>query len=243
MPNKSIVDVTGAPELATTSESEQMYLITIARYLEAGGEAPVPMAHIATRLEVSVPAANEMVRKLETRGLVTYEPYRGVRLSDPGRHIAFQVLRTRRLWATFLADHLGFSPSVADAQACHLEHATTEEAADRLAAYLGNPTVGPLGGPIPCRDEDGDSAAARRLSDLDVGNRAEIVSVVARDDAAAGFLRAEGLVAGASLRVAAAGLTGALVEVGDHVVHLSRSLAEQIAAHRIEGEGGSDAWT
>jgi DtxR family Mn-dependent transcriptional regulator len=242
MPNKTVAGVSGTPELVTTSESEQMYLITIARYGEAGGEGPVPMAHIAGRLEVSVPAANEMVRKLETRGLVSYEPYRGVRLSDVGRSIASQVLRTRRLWATFLADHLGFSPVVADAQACHLEHATSEDAADRLASYLGNPTVGPLGGPIPCRDGDGRSAPSCGLCDLDVGDNAEIM-VVAGPDTAFGFLRAEGLEAGAMLRVVAIGATGVLIEVADHLVHLSRELAGQIEARRVGTDGAADAGT
>lgn len=217
-----------------------MYLITVARHVETGGDGPVPMAQIATRLDISVPAANEMVRKLEARGLVTYEPYRGVRLSDSGRHIAFQVLRTRRLWATFLADHLGFSPILADAQACHLEHATTEEAADRLADYLGNPSVGPLGGPIPRRDGDGRTTHACWLGDLAVGTTAEVVSV-ARDDAAISFLTAEGVDLGAIVTVAATGSTGVLVEVGDHVVHLSQALAHQVAVRLAAGDGGCDA--
>ena len=126
-----------------------MYLITVAREDELGHDGPVRVAAIANALGVSVPSANEMIRKLDGRGLFSYEPYHGVRLTEAGRQVADQVLRTRRLWATFLADHLGFTPKDADDQACHLEHATSPEAADRLANFLGNPEAGPLGRPIP----------------------------------------------------------------------------------------------
>ena len=149
MPNNSLAEVTSAPELGETSEAEQMYLITVAREAECGRAGPVRVGRIAEVLKVSVPSANEMIRKLHNRGLLTYEPYRGVVLTAAGAQIAAQVLRTRRLWATFLVDHLGFSPAAADDQACHLEHATTPEAADRLATFLGNPEAGPLGNPIP----------------------------------------------------------------------------------------------
>ncbi|MCP3996629.1 MAG: hypothetical protein GY722_16460, partial [bacterium] len=50
------------PELGSTTESEQMYLITVARSEEAGNEGPVAIAKIAETLGVSVPSANEMVR-------------------------------------------------------------------------------------------------------------------------------------------------------------------------------------
>ena len=119
-----------------------MYLNTVARACEDGFVEPVPMAEIAQRLEVSVPSVHEMVNKLSDRGLVTYEPYKGVHLTEPGMEIACRVLRTRRLWATFLVEHLGFEPEDADRQACELEHVTADEAVERLAAFLGNLETG-----------------------------------------------------------------------------------------------------
>ena len=132
-----------------TSESEEMYLITVARAAEDGESTPIPMGYIAKRLSVSVPSAHEMVHRLVERGLLNYEPYHGVDLTEAGGDVADRVLRTRRLWATFLSEHLGFSPEEADDQACEFEHVTTDEAARRLASFLGNPESGPLGNPIP----------------------------------------------------------------------------------------------
>jgi DtxR family Mn-dependent transcriptional regulator len=211
-----------------------MYLITVARATESGTEGPIPISQIADTLAVSVPSANEMVRKLDGRGLLTYEPYRGVRLSETGNRIAGQVLRTRRLWATFLAQHLGFSPADADDQACHLEHATSPEAANRLAAFLGNPQAGPLGRPIPAATTTETRRSEISLSDLPVGATAEVVSIAAAAQAG-GFLAAEGITAGCRVAIAGSGPTGVLVEIGDHAIHLNPKLAATVKVRAKSG--------
>lgn len=230
MPKELLVEVASAPELETTSEAEQMYLITVAREAETGNDGPVRISRIADALGVSVPSANEMVRKLDVRGLLSYEPYHGVRLSDSGRRIADQVLRTRRLWATFLVTHLGFTPADADDQACHLEHATTPEAADRLAVFLGNPEAGPLGRPIPLSTATPTRRPHVRLSDLAVGGDAEVVAVTAPSPSAK-FLATEGIAPGAGLTVKASGASGLLVEIEGAAVHLDTETASMIEVH------------
>lgn len=227
MPEESVAEVTALPELSSTTESEQMYLITVARAVEGGATGPVPISKIASALGVSVPSANEMVRKLDSRGLLLYEPYRGVLLSHVGQRVADQVLRTRRLWATFLAEHLGFSPADADDQACHLEHATSAEAAERLAAFLGNPEAGPLGRPIPQAKGLEQRPPTVCLIDLPVGEVAEIISIAAAERTAE-FLAAEGLAVGSRVTVVAAGNSGVLLEADTGDVHLSPRLAASI---------------
>jgi DtxR family Mn-dependent transcriptional regulator len=64
--------------MALTSHVEE-YLEVI--YRLGGQDAPVPMAALAERLDISVVSANEMVRRLQEQGLVRYTPYHGVRLS------------------------------------------------------------------------------------------------------------------------------------------------------------------
>lgn len=235
MPEDSAAEIASAPELADTSESEQMYLITIAREVEDGNDGPVRLARIAAALDVSVPSANEMIRKLDARSFVTYEPYHGVRLSDSGKAVADRVLRTRRLWATFLVDHLGFSPTEADDQACHLEHATSHDATERLAAYLGNPDAGPLGHPIPAAEGFSHPAPGQRLREATVGSTVEIAAVTG-PEAVLAFLSAEGIVAGARLRLTAVGASGLLVEISDRPIHLTDVVAAAVEVHRIDGQ-------
>lgn len=221
----------GVPEHLTadrpdTSESEEMYLITIARAVEGGRQEPIPNAVIAEALAVTAASANEMVRKLETKDLVRYEPYRGVALTDQGRRVAIRVLRARRLWTTFLAEHLGLGPREADDQACHLEHVMDPDAVDRLAAFLGDPATDPLGRPIPRRDLPTHAPATGGLDMVPTGATTEVAAVRA-SGAAAAFLAGEGIVPGATLRVLAAGTSGVLVDTGTPV-HLTADLAAQI---------------
>jgi DtxR family Mn-dependent transcriptional regulator len=232
MPEESLAKVTSLPELLATTEAEQMYLITVARETEAGAEGPVPISRIAEILAVSVPSANEMIRKLDTRGLLTYEPYHGVRLSSAGERIAGQVLRTRRLWATFLAEHLGFSPAEADEQACHLEHATTPDAANRLSAFLGNPVAGPLGRPIPEAIVLAAPQPHVRLTEVRVGSEAEVVAV-SGSESVSRFLAAEGIVGGEKVSVLAAGSSGILVDHRGGCIHLDPRVAESIQVRAI----------
>ena len=84
------------------SESEEMYLITIARAVEDGHPEPVPVSLVARELDVSAVSANQMVRKLAGRNYVEYEPYQGVTLTEPGRAVAASILRRRRLWGVSL---------------------------------------------------------------------------------------------------------------------------------------------
>jgi DtxR family Mn-dependent transcriptional regulator len=214
-----------------TSESEEMYLITTARAVEDGHPEPVPVARIADDLGVSVVSANQMVRKLEGRGLVQYTPYKGVSLTGEGRRIAGSILRRRRLWGVFLAERLGLAPTRADAVACDMEHITPDDVADRLAEYLGDPTVGPTGRPIP-RGADSPPRPTRALTDVAPGAPATI-AVVTAPDSARTFLGDQGIAVGMQLAVVGASEGGAvLVSVDGRQTHLS---AEAAAWILVEG--------
>lgn len=224
MPDHLTAVSAGVAEHAGTSESEEMYLITVARAVESGRSEPIPTAVIAEALNVTVASANEMVRKLESKGLLRYEPYRGAALTADGRLVAVRVLRARRLWTTFLAEHLGLGAQAADDQACHLEHVMDPDAVDRLATFLGDPAVDPLGRPIPDRDQTVPSGpVGTRLDEIPTGAAADVVAVRA-GGATAAFLTGEGIVPGVRLRVLASGDSGVLVDTGSPV-NLTREVA------------------
>lgn len=236
MPEETALRIAGAPELSPgpsraglldTTESDEMYLITVARAVEDGTIGPVPVTAIAEELTLSVTSANEKVRKLADRGFVEYEPYRGVRLTQSGRMIAHRILRTRRLWATFLTSCLGFSPIEADDRACRLEHATAPDVAEGLAGFLGDPEADPLGRSIPVPlDSLFPQPATIRIVDVAVGQITEVVSVEGPERTRS-FLGAEGITTGARLVVLGAGPSGMLVK-GIGLVHLDNELAAAI---------------
>jgi DtxR family Mn-dependent transcriptional regulator len=219
-----------------TTESEEMFLITVARTIEDGHEGPVPVPVVADALSISRVSANEMTKKLVSRGFIEYEPYRGVTLNPSGSSIANSVLRRRRLWALFLVEHLGLSPAAADTVACEFEHITPATVAGRLASFLGDPTTDPEGKPIPAPgDQMGSVPREIGLPDVPVGLRVRVARI-AGDSAIRSFLRDEGISEDTKLRLSAVGSDhGCLVQTEERHVHLSSDIAENVLVTPIPG--------
>ena len=107
---------------------------------------------LAERLGVSAASASGMVRKLDALGLVSHEPYHGVRLTAAGERIALEVVRHHRLLELYLSETLGLSWDQVHAEAEVLEHVLSDELEELIAAKLGDPSHDPHGEPIPTRD-------------------------------------------------------------------------------------------
>jgi len=112
-------------------------------------QALVPMGQLASALGVVPGTATTMVKTLVRSGLVTYEPYAGVRLTDAGEHLAAMVLRRHRLVELFLVQIMGMSWAEVHEDAEQLEHAVSDRLIDRIDELLGKPAVDPHGDPIP----------------------------------------------------------------------------------------------
>jgi DtxR family Mn-dependent transcriptional regulator len=113
-------------------------------------ELATPVARVgwvANRLHVAPPSVVEMFKKLAEQGLVTYFPYRGVKLRDTGRMIAQRVIRNHRLVEVLMKTTLA-TPLDEDV-ACGLEHHMTEVFANALCTLLGHPRQCPHGHAIP----------------------------------------------------------------------------------------------
>lgn len=214
--------------LVEISESEQMYLITIARLIEDGQPEPITLTDIANGMSVLPVSVNQMVRKLEGEGLLHYFPYKGVELTPQGREIAFRTLRNRRLWEVFLVDHLEVSLEDADAIACSMEHTTPDEIAQRLASFLDNPIVSPTGQLIPEIDSERILHNWAPLTQLEVGMQAPVTQIKA-PQVVTKFLTKEGIHPGSVVTLRAIGARGSiLVEVEKGFVELSADMASLI---------------
>lgn len=212
-----------------TSESIEMYLVATAMLRQK--HEPVPLSQLAHRLAITPVSANEMCRKLTERGLIEYQPYKGVTLTDEGETVAQHVLRRRRLWEAFLVEHLGIEPGEADEIACRLEHITSDQLVERLAAFLAQPAVPPQA-----------VARARReqsLAALAAGQRGRVVGIKA-DDVVQGFLQAQGVAPGVELSVLAVAADGAvLLALPGGVLAVARGVAVQVEVLpllEVEGE-------
>ena len=113
------------------------------------GEHLVSVGQVAATMGVAPGTATAMVKTLADAQLISYEPRRGVWLTEPGTKLALQVVRRHRLAELFLVEVLGLDWSEVDAEAEELEHAISDKVLERIDAYLGHPTVDPHGHPIP----------------------------------------------------------------------------------------------
>ena len=211
------------------SENEQMYLVTIAKLQEQGYESPVALSELANTLSVLPVSVNQMIHKMDESGLVKYYPYKGVEFTLSGQQIVMRILRYRRLWEIFLVQHLGMSLVEADALACRMEHITTDEVANRLAVFLGNPSVCLHGHPIPQVDEEEITAVNLPLNQLTLGQQGHIIAINANEVTRA-FLSDEGITLGAQVVPLAIGNSNAmLIEANQGQVYLSENITCMIS--------------
>ncbi len=216
-----------------TSESEQMYLLTIARMAERDAHEPVPINLIAEKLNLQPVSVHQMVHKLEQNGLVSYYPYKGVLLTSAGRDIAYTFLRFHRLWEVFLTDHLGFSAAEASDIACDLEHASSEELAKRLEHYLKSPKSSPTGKPIPTSTPEERYFKRLPVGELSPGRKGVVLQIEA-DDSIRSFLQSEGIIPGAVLTLLGTGSTGILLEVSGRTIRLGQQIGRCISVREID---------
>jgi len=122
----------GVSDVELTSSMED-YLEAVLGLQCEGGAARV--RDIAGRLDVSMSAVTAAMRTLADRGLVHYDPYRQVTLTEPGRRAAEEITDRHQVLRRFLTKVLGLSPAVAEANACRMEHVVDNAVLDRLAAF------------------------------------------------------------------------------------------------------------
>jgi DtxR family Mn-dependent transcriptional regulator len=211
------------------SESEEMYLVSIARAQEKGIEGSVPLTWIAEALDIQPVSVNQMIRKLEENGLVVYTPYKGVDLTTLGRQQANQVLRGHRLWEVFLVEHLKIAAEEVNTLACRMEHIFPDAAIEKLAVYLGNPVICPDGQPIPPPAFDQPLDHSRSLSEIPVPTSGKVTRIEA-DSAIRSFVKNNGITVGSTLTALGKGHQGDCLIANEQggTVHLSSAIASTI---------------
>lgn len=188
-----------ASATASLTRSVEDYLKAIYRLTTAG--EPATTSHIAHLLDLSPPSVSGMVKRLSEQGLLEHLPYRGVVLTAAGRRLALRTVRRHRLIESYLVAYLGYSWDAVHDEAERLEHAISDELAERMAAALGNPGVDPHGDPIPTADGDVAEIAGIPLSEAPAGAAMEIRRVNEHEAERLRYLAALGLVPGAVVTV------------------------------------------
>ncbi|MTI38909.1 metal-dependent transcriptional regulator [Fulvivirga lutimaris] len=182
------------------SFAEENYLKTI-YHLSEEIDGAVSTNAIAESLNTKAASVTDMIKKLSNKGILSYQKYRGVHVSESGKKAALQVIRKHRLWETFLVDKLKFNWDEVHEVAEQLEHINSALLIKRLDEFLAYPKFDPHGDPIP--DENGEykSKPQVALNHVKADTIGIIVSVKDTSNAFLKYLDKIGIYLGAKVKI------------------------------------------
>jgi len=230
-------DAGGGTREALTAPVED-YLKAI--YAIGRGTGAAATNEIAQRLAIAPASVSGMVRRLADQGLLAYERYRGVRLTDAGKRAALRTLRRHRVIEAYLAEALNYPWDRVHVEAERLEHAASDELIDRMAATIGEPEFDPHGAPIPTREGAVDETVYKSLGDLEIGASGSVVRVADEDPEMLRYLAELSIVPGKRVTVKArAPYDGPItLLVGRHELSIGPALAAQVLVSPMADRAG-----
>jgi len=161
----------------------------------------VGVTELASSLDVSKPAANSMVKTLHGQGLLKYQRYKPLRLTEDGRRAAALIVRKHRLTEMYLVEAMGFGWEEVHEIAEQVEHIQSPKFFARMDELLGYPSVDPHGSPIPGPDGEIVKLDHRRLAEVPVGDSVVLRAVRSETDELLSFLTRKGIALGTELHV------------------------------------------
>jgi DtxR family Mn-dependent transcriptional regulator len=232
----------GAKSAATEPLTAPVEDYLKAIYTIGRGTGAAATNEIAQRLALAPASVSGMVRRLADQGLLAYERYHGVKLTETGRRAALRTLRRHRVIEAYLAQALGYPWDRVHDEAERLEHAASDELVDRMAATMGEPEVDPHGAPIPTRDGAVDETEYTSLADLAIGVPGTVVRVTDEDPAMLRYLAELSVVPGRRVTVKSRAPYGGplILAVGRQEISVGPALAAHVmtAPVRPKAAGG-----
>jgi DtxR family Mn-dependent transcriptional regulator len=200
------------------------YLEEIKR-LEEDGER-ITATVVARILDVSLPSASEMLKRLSAEGYLTRDSGGTILLTPEGRRLAHTMLRRHRLVECLLAEKLGMTWYEVHSEAHRIEHAISARVEEALAKALDYPDYCPHGHPI-CPV---DLRRTERLSELEPGASGIVAQISEIKEEVLPYLDQIGIRPGSELGIKdIAPLEGPMtVETPDGITSLGRELARLV---------------
>lgn len=161
------------------SLTEENYIKSIYALSQATGE--VFVSELAKKLNIKQPSVNSMMKRLATKRVVAYAPYKGIRLTEKGKKEALSIIRRHRLAELFLVKVMELGWEEVHDIAEQLEHVDSKRFYSRMDEMLNFPKFDPHGEPIPDSNGKIQSPKLTSLSELAEGATATI-SAVAEDE-------------------------------------------------------------
>jgi len=147
-------------------------------------------ARLAKWMNVSRSAVSQAISRLKTLSLIVQDEYGGVRLSSEGRRLATSVLTRHYLIEHLLVRVLNYPWDKADEEASRIQETISDEFAEYLRKYLGDPQTCPHGNPFPGTSGEKTLVEAQRISELEENGAARILRITEEGENVPGMLTA-----------------------------------------------------
>ena len=199
-------------------------------YKLSANDENVTTNSIADRLHVSQASVTGMIKKLHEIKLIRHKPYQGVELTEGGKKVALEIIRHHRLIELYLAEAMGYSWDQVHEEAEKLEHVISEQFEEKMAQFLGDPTVDPHGAPIPTKEGTVEERDLKPLTLSEAGQKVRVKQVSDKDPDMLRYLGKLGIYPGVIVDVVEkVPFEGPiLVQVGKSQHHLGQLLTDKI---------------
>ncbi len=212
-----------------STDNREDYLINILRLTEGNGV--VKTTELANYMKVSPASVTEMLKVLQKEGLVNYERYRGVSLTEEGNVRARDLRRKHHIMERFLTDILEIDHQDAHDQACAVEHSISDDAANKMCRMMGTKVDGDCGTcKNPCHSSTDTLDITTPLSEMKQGEKGSISHLSSEDASVVRRLISMGFVPGREVELSAtvSDKGARIIKIGETTIALDKDMASAV---------------
>jgi len=93
---------------------------------------------IASEMKTTKGNVSQALKKMKTCGLINYEPYQKIQLTEKGKKIGNDIFHKHEITEKFLGKILGVTQKRAHEEACKIEHAVSQDTIKKLSNFMKN---------------------------------------------------------------------------------------------------------
>lgn len=116
------------------SKSSEEYLKTM--YILKKQNGNIRVTDIANKMDCTKPSVNKAIYNLRDNGMLNYESYGTIELTEEGENLAKKILEAYDIVYVFLKDVLNLQDEKAKKEAEEIKRAITDETINKLAKYV-----------------------------------------------------------------------------------------------------------
>lgn len=179
----------------------------------------VRVTDLAEKLSIAKSSVNQAIKVLDKLGLVRYERYGPLELTDKGRELADNIARRNRVIKAFLTVILKVNPEVAEKDACLMEHVVSPVTMEKLTRYLETQVNMGLAD-SQMEEYDIGSMSVQSLNQVMPGIKAKVMRLTAKGEVKKRMMDM-GIIAGTELEVEKVAPMGDPIEIKIRGYHLA----------------------